>query len=436
MSSATLTIFVNRVYTAGAIDIAEVDSSWSESLITNGTMPSISGVNINPTAVAVGTTDGFITVDVTSAVQDWLNNSPANYGLVVKADSGSPLTALAIDSKESTATSHPAVLNIVLVGPAGPAGPSGTAGAAGPTGATGATGATGPSGPSGASGVQGPVGPSGASGVQGPVGPSGASGVQGPVGPSGASGVQGPVGPSGASGVQGPVGPSGASGVQGPVGPSGASGVQGPVGPSGASGVQGPVGPSGLQGLTGASGVQGPAGPSGLQGLTGASGVQGPAGPSGASGLQGPAGPSGASGLQGPAGPSGVQGAQGAQGLTGASGPAGPTGATGPSVITNIATVYYTGSSATTGVLCPSGLVALGGGGYDPTSSNAHYSGDGPITAATLATALSGTTTTVTLNSPGLPFAVATGDTLIIGSGSGVVTFSREPYRWLYCRYH
>jgi hypothetical protein len=61
---------------------------------------------------------------------------------------------LLMDSKESTSTSHNAILLITLSSPAGP---------------TGATGATGPAGPAGPAGPTGPPGPKGATGATGSV---------------------------------------------------------------------------------------------------------------------------------------------------------------------------------------------------------------------------------------------------------------------------
>jgi hypothetical protein len=91
------------------------------------------------------------------------------------------MVLVAFDSKESTTTSHPAMLTITLI-------------AIGPTGATGPTG---PTGATGAAGAQGPVGPTGAQG------PAGATGAQGP---QGAVGAQGPQGPVGSTGLIGPAG--------------------------------------------------------------------------------------------------------------------------------------------------------------------------------------------------------------------------------------
>lgn len=134
-----------------------------------------------------------MTVDATQAVQDWLNGTSNNDGFII-----TPLGSVQVefDSKENTATSHPATLAITLVN-------------SGPMGATGAQG------PAGATGAQGPTGPAGATGAQGPAGPTGPMGTQGPAGPAGATGAQGPAGATGAQGPAGPSGPAGTAGIFG-----------------------------------------------------------------------------------------------------------------------------------------------------------------------------------------------------------------------------
>jgi hypothetical protein len=175
--------------------------------------------------------------------------------------------SVAFDSKESTSTSHPATLSILLS----------SSGPAGPTGATGATGATGV-------GVAGPTGATGATGV----------GVAGPTGATGATGA----------GVPGPTGAVGATGATG----VGVAGPTGAVGATGATGV-GVAGPTGAVGATGAAGV-GVAGPTGATGVLGARGATGPTGPTGPTGanstVAGPAGPTGPSGPTGPAASAGT----------------------------------------------------------------------------------------------------------------------------------
>jgi len=224
ISKATMTFYVNTAAVAGAVDISQVTSAWTESGVNNGNRPTYlspfaSGV---PTAVS----RQYVTVDVTQLVTDWVTGFAPNYGVQISAAASAPATVIVLDSKENTTTSHPAFLDVVLqsVGPTGPAGPTG---ASGPAGLTGPAGASGPSGPLGPQGVAGPSGPSG------PLGPQGAAGPSGPLGPQGVAGPSGPSGPLGPQGVAGPSGPLGPQGFMGPAGPSGPAGSAGPAGPSG-----------------------------------------------------------------------------------------------------------------------------------------------------------------------------------------------------------
>ncbi len=273
ISKATLALFVNKMVTAGTVNISTANGSWTE-LGVNGTNTPVPLASV-ASGLSISAASDYIYVDATAAVQAWLNGTQNNGFIIAPNDT---VISVAFDSKESTTTSHPATLSILLS----------SNGAAGPTGATGvglvgATGATGV----GATGATG-VGVAGATGASGPSG----VGVAGVTGASGPSGV-GSVGPTGATGV----------GVAGVTGASGPSGV-GSVGPTGATGV-------GVAGVTGASGPSGV----GSVGATGATGV----GVAGASGVRGP------TGVAGPTGATGV----GVAGVTGASGPAGATGSAG-----------------------------------------------------------------------------------------------------------
>jgi hypothetical protein len=154
IGKATLLLFVNKLGEAGAINIAEANGAWTETAVTGMNAP-VAGAAI-ASGVSVATASDYVAVDVTQAVKDWLNGTP-NDGLIITAAAAG--TNVAFDSKESTTTSHPATLMIVLNG--GPAGPTG---ATGPAGATGATGATGSTGSTGATGPTGPTGPAGVSG--------------------------------------------------------------------------------------------------------------------------------------------------------------------------------------------------------------------------------------------------------------------------------
>ncbi|MEM7221305.1 MAG: DNRLRE domain-containing protein [Pseudomonadota bacterium] len=124
----------------------------------------------------------------------------------------------------------------------------------------------------------------------------------------GATGEQGPQGKMGPPGADGAVGAQGPQGKIGATGNTGAQGPQGKIGATGNTGAQGPQGKIGATGATGDDGAQGPQGKIGATGMTGAPGPQGVAGATGATGAMGPQGPQGKVGPVGPAGPPGSGG--------------------------------------------------------------------------------------------------------------------------------
>jgi len=152
IQKATLTLFVDRVNASGTINIDTASGAWSELTVTGNNNPA-PGAAV-ATAVTVATTDMFISVDATAAVQGWITTPNSNNGFMIIGNTG---TSVQFDSKENSLTSHPATLTIILAnaGPTGPTGPTGSNGAAGATGPTGVgtAGATGPTGPSGAAGA-------------------------------------------------------------------------------------------------------------------------------------------------------------------------------------------------------------------------------------------------------------------------------------------
>src|SRR6185295_15962664 len=105
----------------------------------------------------------FLLVDVTEIVQEWLDRTLENNGLVLMPNAAG--VSVEFDSKENAATSHEPELEITLraTGAAGPPGPPGPAGAEGPRGLVGERGPAGPPGPPGPAGPAGPPGPSGPS---------------------------------------------------------------------------------------------------------------------------------------------------------------------------------------------------------------------------------------------------------------------------------
>lgn len=102
---ATLTVYANRAPASGNLSVAQNTMSWTENTVTSSTAPTTDPV---ATSIAVSA-PGFVTLDITSIVQNWLNGQ-ANDGLTLTCDT----CVLVLDSKEATTTSHAAALDIDL----------------------------------------------------------------------------------------------------------------------------------------------------------------------------------------------------------------------------------------------------------------------------------------------------------------------------------
>jgi hypothetical protein len=117
VARANLRLFVQDVKAAGSFDVVRVLSAWTEDNISAGNAPALGAAVVSGVRITTAAPRTFITIDVTAAVRDWLNGVSPNNGLaLVPAAVG---TSVAFDSKESTTTSHEAVLDIVLGGAAG-----------------------------------------------------------------------------------------------------------------------------------------------------------------------------------------------------------------------------------------------------------------------------------------------------------------------------
>jgi hypothetical protein len=306
ISRATLTVFVNRVNATGPVTLSPVTSGWTESAVTEETIPTIGA----PAGTFTASTAGqFITLDVTAIVQGWITTPATDFGFALS----SAIANLLLDSKENDETGHATSLDITITsegatGVQGMQGIDGSVGPAGPQGLAGLPGLLGLPGLIGPQGIQGTVGPAG---LPGSLGPQGTQGTAGPVGLPGLIGPQGTQGTAGPVGLPGLIGPQGTQGIAGPVGLPGAIGPEGIQGTEGSVGPIGPIGTTGLPGSIGAAGAIGPIGPAGIQGTAGTTGVAGATGVNGANGATGDIGPTGSDGANGAAGATGTFSAAG-----------------------------------------------------------------------------------------------------------------------------
>jgi TGF-beta propeptide len=113
VSQATLKLYVNAVTTAGSFNVDYVNGSWAESTITHNLAPALGSTIVSDVPITAADKNQYVLVNVTSAVQAWLDGSETNNGLALVANSSFYAT---FDSKENTTTSHPAELDIAFAG--------------------------------------------------------------------------------------------------------------------------------------------------------------------------------------------------------------------------------------------------------------------------------------------------------------------------------
>ena len=118
VAKATLKIYVSTVTPAGSFNLDLVTSTWTESTITANNTPTLGSAIASAIPVTTADKNKYVLVDVTAAAVDWLNGT-ANDGIAIVPDG---TVSFALNSKETTTTSHPPELDVVLTGPPGPAG--------------------------------------------------------------------------------------------------------------------------------------------------------------------------------------------------------------------------------------------------------------------------------------------------------------------------
>ena len=116
ITKATLKLYVNAVTTAGSFNVDYVNGTWSETTINSNNAPALGTTIVASVPLIAADKNQYILIDITPAVQAWLNGSQPNDGIALVGNS--PVNA-SFDAKENTTTSHPAELDIVFAGIAG-----------------------------------------------------------------------------------------------------------------------------------------------------------------------------------------------------------------------------------------------------------------------------------------------------------------------------
>src|SRR5580700_6964579 len=111
VSQATLKLYVSSVTKAGSFNVDYINAAWSEGTIDSSNAPPLGAAIASNVSVTTADKNQYILVNVTSAVQAWLNGSETNNGIALVANGTFNAT---FDSKENTGTSHPPELDIAF----------------------------------------------------------------------------------------------------------------------------------------------------------------------------------------------------------------------------------------------------------------------------------------------------------------------------------
>ena len=115
VTKASLKLFVESMVHQGSFNVNLVNGSWTEFGITYENAPTLGTTIASDISLTSANVHDYVIVDVTSAVQDWLNGSQPNDGIALVAVGNSDLD-VTFDSKENASTSHPPELDIVFAG--------------------------------------------------------------------------------------------------------------------------------------------------------------------------------------------------------------------------------------------------------------------------------------------------------------------------------
>ncbi|HEV2401932.1 MAG TPA: DNRLRE domain-containing protein [Candidatus Sulfotelmatobacter sp.] len=111
ITQATLKLYVNTVSKTGSFNVDYVNVAWSEATIDWSNQPPLGGTIAASVPVVTADKNQYLLINVTSALQAWLNGSETNNGIALVANGTLNMT---FDSKENTGTSHPPELDVVF----------------------------------------------------------------------------------------------------------------------------------------------------------------------------------------------------------------------------------------------------------------------------------------------------------------------------------
>jgi len=85
IQKATLRIWVDKVWDGGTVDIFPVLGPWDENSLSSSTIPPLASPVASLT-ITSAVRSRYVTVDLTTLVQDWWDGSLTNYGIALVGD--------------------------------------------------------------------------------------------------------------------------------------------------------------------------------------------------------------------------------------------------------------------------------------------------------------------------------------------------------------
>ncbi len=111
IAKASLKLYIDSVAAGGTFNVDYVTSPWSEKTITFDNSPTLGAFIAASENIAAANVKDYVVIDITPAVQAWLNGSESNNGIALV---GNGTFNAGFESKENTVTSHPPELDIVF----------------------------------------------------------------------------------------------------------------------------------------------------------------------------------------------------------------------------------------------------------------------------------------------------------------------------------
>jgi hypothetical protein len=127
ITHAYLRVWINNksIIQPGLVDVYAATSDWQEESISQANMPILSNNWISSFNIEPANKNNFVSVEITSIVQNWQQNHTTNFGLVLVSNPHYQVS-VNFDSKESPSINNPIEIEVAFDGDRVPGNPFAT----------------------------------------------------------------------------------------------------------------------------------------------------------------------------------------------------------------------------------------------------------------------------------------------------------------------